>query len=72
MWSFFKHREVSYDIRLYLALFISPERSTVYNTNLVRFCGSLIWNKLIVLIKPSSQFLKMLIVNVRLENNTDV
>ena len=53
MWLYFKYREVSYNMRRRLVLFIPPARSTIYGTNSVHFCGSLIWNKLPNLVKSS-------------------
>ena len=53
MWSYFKYREVSYNLRQGLVFFIPPVRSTIYGTNSVHFLGSLIWNKLPNLVKSS-------------------
>ena len=44
MWSYFKYREVPYNLRRGSVLFILPARSTIYGTNSVHFCVSLIWN----------------------------
>ena len=44
MWSYFKYREVPYNLRRGPVLFILPARSTIYGTNSVHFCVSLIWN----------------------------
>ena len=44
-------------------LFIPPARSTIYGTNSVHFCGSLIWNKLPNLVKSSrsiSEFINII------------
>ena len=54
MWSYFKYREVTYNLRWGPILFIPPARSTIYGANSVHFLGSLIWNKLTNLIKSSS------------------
>ena len=53
MWSYFKHREVPYNLKRGPILFIPPARSTTYGTNSVHFLGSLYWNKLPNLVKPS-------------------
>ena len=53
MWSYFKYREVPYNLRRGPVLFIPPARSTIYGTNSVHFRGSLIWNRLPNLVKSS-------------------
>ena len=59
MRSYFKYREVAYNLRRGPVLLIPPARSTIYGTNSVHFRGSLIWNKLPILVKysrPISEF----------------
>ena len=51
MWSYFKYRKVSYDLRQSPVLFIPPTESTIYDTNSVHFLGSLIQNGLPKLVK---------------------
>ena len=51
MWSYFKYREVPYNLRRGPVLFIPPAKSTIYGTNSLHFLGSLIWNKLPNLVK---------------------
>ena len=46
MWSYFKYREVPYNLRRDPVLFIPPATSKIYITNTVHFLGSLIWNEL--------------------------
>ena len=53
MWSYFKYREVPYNLSRGPVLLIPPARSTIYGTNFVHFLGSLIWNRLPNLIKSS-------------------
>ena len=53
MWSYFKYREVPYNVRRGQVLFIQHETSIIYGTNSVHFLESLIWNKLSGLVKPS-------------------
>ena len=53
MWSYFKYREVPYNLKRGPVLFIPPARCTIYDTNSVDFRGSLIWNKLTNLVKSS-------------------
>ena len=53
LWSYFRYRQVPYNLRLVPVLFIPPARSTIYGTNSVHFRGSLIWNKLPNLVKSS-------------------
>ena len=53
MWSYFKYREVPYNLRRGPVLFIPPARSKIYITNTVHFLGSLIWNELPNLFKSS-------------------
>ena len=60
MWSYFKYKEVPYNLRWGPVIFIPPARSRIYGTNsfefmvLVHFLGPLIWNKLPNLVKSSS------------------
>ena len=60
MWSYFKYKEVPYNLRWGSVLFIPSARSTIYGSNsfefmvLVHFLGPLFWNKLPNLIKSSS------------------
>ena len=58
MWSYFKYREVRYNLRRGPVLFIPPARSTIYGANSVHFRGSLIWNKLPNLVKSSRSILE--------------
>ena len=53
MWSYFKNRKAHYNLRWGPILFISPARSTTYGSNSVHFLGSLIWNRLLNLVKSS-------------------
>ena len=53
MWSYFKYREVSYNLRRGPILFIPPARSTICDTNSVHFRGPLIWNRLPNLVRSS-------------------
>ena len=53
MLSYFKYREVPYNLRRGPVRFILSARSTIYGTNSVHFLGSLIWNKLPKLVKSS-------------------
>ena len=53
MWSYFKYREAPYNLRRGPVFFIPPARSTIYGTNSVHFCGSLIWNRLPNIVKSS-------------------
>ena len=53
IWSYFKYREVPYNLRWDPVFFIPPARSTTYGTNSVHFRGSLIWNKLPNLVHSS-------------------
>ena len=45
-WSYFKYREVPYNLRRGPVLFITPARSTTHSTNSAHFLGSLMCNKL--------------------------
>ena len=51
MWSYFKYREVPYNLRQGPVLFIPPAKSTIYGTNSVHFLASLSWKKLPNLVK---------------------
>ena len=53
IWSYFKYREVPYNLKRGPELFIPSVRSTIYDTNSVHFRESLIWNKLSNLVKSS-------------------
>ena len=53
MRSYFKYREIPYNLRQGSVLFIPPASPAIYVTNSVHFLGSLIWNKLSNLVKSS-------------------
>ena len=53
MWSYFKYREVPYNLKQVPVLFILPKRSKIYGTNYAHFCGSFIWTRLLNLVKSS-------------------
>ena len=68
MWSYFKYREVSYDLRRGPVLFIPPARSTTYCTNSVYFLGSLLWNKLPNLVKSNRSISEIKIAIKKIRN----
>ena len=53
MWLYLRYREVPYNLRWRPVLFAPRARSSIYSTDSVHFCGSLIWNKLPNLVKSS-------------------
>ena len=54
MWSFFKPKELSYNLRKEPILNLPKTQSTFYGTNAIHFRGSLIWNKLPAKVKSSN------------------
>ena len=68
MWSYFKYREVPYNLRKGLVLFILPARSTIYGANSAHFHGSFIWNKLHHLVKSSKSIFEFKIIIKKIEN----
>ena len=54
MWSFFKPKKLSYNLRKGPILNLPRTQSTYYGTNAIHFRGSLIWNNLPAKVKSSN------------------
>ena len=54
MWSFFKPKKLSYNLRKGPILNLPRTQSTYYGTNTIHFRGSLIWNNLPAKVKSSN------------------
>ena len=54
MWSFFKPKKLSYNLRKGPILNLPKTQSTFYGTNAIHFRGSLIWNNLPAKVKSSN------------------
>ena len=54
MWSFFKQKRLSYNLRKGPILNLPRTQSIYYSANAIHFRGSLIWNNLPVKVKSSS------------------
>ena len=67
MWSYFKYREVPYNLRRGPVLFIPPARSTIYGANSMHFRGSLISNRLPNLVKSSRSIPEFKMLSRKLE-----
>ena len=53
MWSYFTHKDMPYNLRKGPLLGLPKAHSFYYGTNTVHFRGSLIWNNLPAVVKPS-------------------
>ena len=60
MWSYFRYREVPYNLRWGPIIFTPPARSSIYSFNSVHVRWFLIWNKLPNLVKSSRPILRIL------------
>ena len=58
MWSFFKPKKLSYDLRKGPILNLPRTQSTYFGTNAIHFRGSLIWNNLSANVKSSNSVLE--------------
>ena len=58
MWSLFKQKKLSYNLRKGPILNLPITQSTYYGTNAVQFRGSLLWNNFPVRIKSSNSVFK--------------
>ena len=54
MWSFFKQKKLSYNLRKGPILNLPRTQSTYYGTNAIYFRGSVIWNNFLVKVKSSN------------------
>ena len=54
MWSFFKPKKLSYNLRKGPILNLPKTQSTFHGTNAIHFRGSLIWNNLPAKVKSSN------------------
>ena len=54
MWSFFKPKKLSYNLRKGPILNLPRTQSTYYGTNTIHFRGSLIWNNLPAKVKSNN------------------
>ena len=54
MWSFFKPKKLSYNLRKGPILNLPKTQSTFYVTNVIHFRGSLVWNSLPAKVKSSN------------------
>ena len=54
MWSFFKPKKLSYNLRKGPIVNLTRTQSTLYDTNAIHFRGSLIWNNLRAKVKSSN------------------
>ena len=58
MWSFFKPKKLSYDLRKGPILNLPRTQSTYFGTNAIHFRGSLIWNNFPAKVKSSNSVLE--------------
>ena len=68
MWSFFKPKKLSYDLRKGPILNLPRTQSTYFGTNAIHFRGSLIWNNLPAKVKSSNSVFEFKAKIVNLEN----
>ena len=59
MWSFFKPKKLSYNLKKGPTLNLPRTQSTYYSTNAIHFRGSLMWNNLPAKVNPAIQFLNL-------------
>ena len=72
MWSFFKPKKLSYNLRkesiLKTSVYLPRTQSTYYDTNAIHFRGSLKWNNLSAKVKSSNSVFEFKIKNKNLGN----
>ena len=54
MWSFFTHKDILYNLRKGPILGLPKTHSFCHGTNAIHFRWSLIWNKLLTVVKSSN------------------
>ena len=65
MWSFFKSKKLSYNLRKGSLLNLPRIQSTYYDTNAIHYRGSLIWNNLPAKVKSSNPVFEF---KIKIEN----
>ena len=72
MWSFFKPKKLSYNLRkesiLKTSVYLPRTQSTYYDTNAIHFRGSLKWNNLSAKVKSGNSVFEFKIKNKNLGN----